>query len=292
MAELIKLNEYMIGNPESYNISSLMQTLMESYRGKDQIVIMNANNNAGAPGIKGISVIDVAGSLYILSEDTVALWRNGDASSGSLESISNAPDGTYYLMLTDSVNGLQIIAASLINADFVYSHDYSGYYERYTTNKIIGRFTKSGTTYINKMKLYNEGTALLWLRGDGYLMTPFMQTSKIVVPDVRMNNIEIGGAGLTLYAINGQTIRLKVLADLSFSSYYWTTYQGPYLPLLGHTVYCSITKIGVNKIMSSLYTPGDYVFTAPSEMGYDGVITINYALGYSGMTLSDIMEIV
>lgn len=289
MAELIKLNEYMIGNPESYNISSLMQTLMESYRGKDVFTLLNFNNDAGVPGLKGVAVIDVAGSLYILTEDTTALYRNGDASSGTIEDISNAPNGTYYLMLTESVNGLQIIAASLIDADFIYNHDYSGYYERYTTNKIIGKFTKSGSTYTNKRKLFNEGTALMWIRGDGYFITPYIQTSKIVSPLIRATNFEIGGAGLSRSFNNGNSVRIKVLCELSFSSYSWSTYNGPYAAPTIHTVYCALSKSGVKKIMSSLYVPGDYTFTAPEQMDYSGVVTVNYALGNSAMTLSDIM---
>ena len=48
MAELIKLNEHIIGNPDTYNISALMQTLMEAYRGKDVFTILNHANDTGA----------------------------------------------------------------------------------------------------------------------------------------------------------------------------------------------------------------------------------------------------
>jgi len=289
MAELIKLNEYIIGNPETHNVSSVMLTLMEAYRGKDVFTILNHANDAGAPGLKGIAVIDCAGSLYILSEDTTALYRNGDAQNGTLQAISSAPDGSYYLMITESVNGLQVVAASLIDADFIYNYDYSGYYERYTTNKIIGKFAKSGTSFTNKLKLYNEGTAQIWLRGDGCLISPFMQTDKIVSPLIRTNNFEIGGAELYRSFANGNQVRIKTLCSLNFSSYSWSTSNGPYAAPTVHTVSCGLSKSGVRNIMGGLFVPGDYTFTAPEQMDYVGVVTVNYALGDSAMTLSDIM---
>ena len=290
MAELIKLNEHIIGNPDTYNISALMQTLMEAYRGKDVFTILNHANDAGAPGLKGISVIECAGSLYLLPDDTVALYRNGDAQNGILQDISSAPNGSYYLMLTESVNGLQVIAASLIPADFIYNYDYSGYYERYTTNKILGYFYKSGNSYVDKRKLYNEGCTIMWLRGDGTLIVDRIVTNKIEVPTIRVNNFEIGGAGLYRSFANGNQVRIKTLCSLSFSSYSWSTYNGPYTAPTIHTVSCGLTKSGVTNIMGGLFVPGDYTFTAPKQMDYVGVVTVNYALGNPAMTLDDIME--
>ena len=290
MAELIKLNEHIIGNPDTYNISALMQTLMEAYRGKDVFTILNHANDAGAPGLKGISVIECAGSLYLLPDDTVALYRNGDAQNGILQDISSAPNGSYYLMLTESVNGLQVIAASLIPADFIYNYDYSGYYERYTTNKILGYFYKSGNSYVDKRKLYNEGCTIMWLRGDGTLIVDRIVTNKIEVPTIRVNNFEIGGAGLYRSFANGNQVRIKTLCSLSFSSYSWSTSNGPYTAPTIHTVSCGLTKSGVTNIMGGLFVPGDYTFTAPKQMDYVGVVTVNYALGNPAMTLDDIME--
>lgn len=141
-------SDFIIGDDSTYNLSSFLECLQKTYAGVGIYDLMNFGNT-GIPGLKAGAIIDVQGTLYVLDADTQAVYRD---SGGTVSELSGAPDGDYYLALIDASETVTI-AALLISETFMTRiSSYAGYYETGTANRIIGGFTKTGSSYTAKWR--------------------------------------------------------------------------------------------------------------------------------------------
>ena len=141
-------SDFIIGDDSSYNLSSFLECLQKTYAGVGIYDLMNFSNT-GIPGIKAGAVVDVQGTLYVLDADTQAVYRD---SGGTVSALSGAPDGEYYLALIDAGETVTIAALMISATTIARSAAYAGYYETGTTNRILGGFTKTGTSYSAKWR--------------------------------------------------------------------------------------------------------------------------------------------
>lgn len=186
---MAKISNFLIGDPSQANISAIMLTLQHSYSGRGLFRIRNFDNT-GIPGLMAGAVLDVAGSLYLEETELVCQYRNG---TGEILNIASAPDGQYHMIAIPSADSVIIAAVSGLSP--VFDTDYGAFYENGTANRVLGGFTKTGSSYSTK-----------W----AYLFEPHMNT----FVQVDSNGVSIIGKSITSQSIDAQAVTVRNYALL------------------------------------------------------------------------------
>lgn len=195
-------SDFIIGDDSSYNLSSFLECLQKTYAGVGIYDLMNFSNT-GIPGIKAGAVVDVQGTLYVLDADTQAVYRD---SGGTVSALSGAPDGDYYLALIDAGETVTIAALLISATTIARSAAYAGYYETGTTNRILGGFTKTGTSYSAKWRyLYQtHEDSYVKVTSDGVYLTANDVSADVVTANT-LTVVNISASGQTHLAKYKQT---------------------------------------------------------------------------------------
>ena len=195
-------SDFIIGDDSTYNLSSFLECLQKTYAGVGIYDLMNFSNT-GIPGLKAGAIIDVQGTLYVLDADTQAVYRDA---GGTVSALSGAPDGEYYLALIDAGETVTIAALLISATTIARSSSYAGYYETGTTNRIIGGFTKTGTSYTAKWR-YQYQThedSYVKVTSDGVYLTANDVSADVMTANT-LNVGNISASGQTLLAKYKQT---------------------------------------------------------------------------------------
>ena len=271
-------SDFIIGDDSSYNLSSCLECLQKTYAGVGIYDLMNFSNT-GIPGIKAGAVVDVQGTLYVLDADTQAVYRD---SGGTVSAISGAPDGDYYLALIDAGETVTI-AALLISATTISrSASYAGYYETGTTNRILGGFTKAGSSYSAKWRyLYQtHEDSYVKVTSDGVYLTANDVSADVVTANtLTVGNISASGQTLlakhkqTYHEINQQITQGAngfVVTSPCVCAIASLPYPGAPTPYIS-------AKLGVAKYKMNLQSQQSFVLTPGVYYIDNAIVTILYA---------------